>query len=346
MKLVAQTGHLGELPYYISAARDAHASTVRGIFEVTGDSSRKLDLIGLRRYFERKPDGERTCFERARLVRAGSDLFMDGERLRCRRRALPDQSGELLPLLETVMGELLPGRKVAIALSGGLDSALVLALVTRLAGYSITVLTLATNLPGYCELADTLETARLLGIESVDVVQAGEADLIAALPDAIAACETPLFNLHPVARFLLARAAAERGFSAILTGDGADQVFAGSDPRNYIPIVGAMVRSTCLEFLSPFFDERIVAWAARHSVDLEKSTLRQAANKILPSQIALRRKVPRLAPELDVNSYRNAVLEEQLAPRLALTVPGAGVGSQQTLWATTALLVRHLGGTC
>ena len=88
-------------------------------------------------------------------------------------------------------------------------------------------MTLDTRLPGHSELEQTLDTARLLGADTPEVIRVCEAELISSLPEAIAACETPLFNLHPVARFLLARSAAERGFDAILTGDGADQVFAG-----------------------------------------------------------------------------------------------------------------------
>ena len=233
-----------------------------------------------------------------------------------------------------------------MALSGGLDSALVLALVQRLAQRPVPVVTLATRLPGYCELEQTLATARLLGVDSVEIIEASSEELMATLPAAIAACETPLFNLHPVARLLLARAVAQRGHAAIITGDGADQVFSSADGRNYLPIVGSMVRAAGLTSLSPFFDERIAGWSRNHGADPEKKALRQAASAILPTATAWRKKSPRFAPDFDLSHYRDSRLESQLAPRLGLTPPDLNPGPEPTLWATTAILARHLGGTC
>ena len=303
-------------------------------------------MEGLRQYFDRRPDGRRTCFEKVQILPAGCDLYSTDGKLSVQQRNLPSSGGPLLPLLEARIAALLArARNLAVALSGGLDSALVLALVHRLTGRRVPVITIATEFPGYCELDETLETARRLNAGEVDVVRVQAEQMISALPDAIAACETPLFNLHPVTKLLLARAAAQRGFDAILTGDGADQVFAGSDARNYLPIVGAMVRTTGIALLSPFFDERIVGWAAHHGTDAEKTPLRTVAAQIIPPEIAWRKKSPRLAPDFILEKYRDPLLEAQLAPLLQLVAPGAGRGPEQTLWATIALLVQQRGGT-
>lgn len=345
MKLLVQGSALGELPHYVAAEGAAHAPSLRELLGMIGNGGRAIDLVGLRQFFDRRPDGERTCFEGAKPLPAGFDLYCEDSTLHRRRRKLPEPYGALLPLLEKAVSELLtPPRKIAIALSGGLDSALVLALARRTTDKSFPVVTLATRLPGYCELEQTLQTARLLGAE-VDVIEVAREEFVSALPDAIAACETPLFNLHPVSKFLLARALAQRGYEAVLTGDGADQTFAGSDARNYLPVVGAMVRATRLEFLSPFFDERIVGWARCHGADSEKTALREAASAILPTELVWRKKEPRLAPDFDLHRFRDPQLEARLAPKLGFT-PAAQPGPQQTLWATTAILVRHLKGTC
>ena len=272
MKMIIQGTTLGELPHYISAARAIHAPTILELMELLGDGARAIDPMGLRNYFERRPDGKRTCFLGAEFLPAGMDLYGDETNLSCTRRALPNPSGALFPLLETVVKELLAQTtRIAVALSGGLDSALVLALAQRATQHSIPIITIETGLPGYSELEQTMETARLLGANTMEVIKVRDTDLVSSLPESIAACETPLFNLHPVTRFLLSRVPPRNvGSTTILTGDGAYQVFAGSDPRNYLPIVGAMVRSTGLKCLSPFFDERVMGWAQQHGTTSTK----------------------------------------------------------------------------
>lgn len=350
MKRVCAGSALGESPYYFALNHDAHASTIRGLLNLLDPADRRarsIDPMGLRQYFDRSPDGERTCFQNVRLLPPGTDLCHDGDTFRVRRRELPKPNGMLLQLLELVLADQLArARKPVVALSGGVDSALVLALVRRLTGNAIPVVTLATKFPGYCELEQTRAAARALGVSSIDVISAGTEDFLDALPDAIAACETPLFNLHPVSKLLLVRAVAQRGHDALITGDGADQVFAGADGRNYLPIVGALVREAGITLLSPFLDERVVAHADSHKNDREKTALRRLAATIVPADLAWRRKSPRFAPEFDLNDHRDAQLESSLAPAIGRLVPDRTPGPEQTLWATTAILVRHMGGTC
>jgi asparagine synthase (glutamine-hydrolysing) len=351
MKLLRQGSALGELPYYIAADDGAHASTIRELLNVldrTKGDARTLDPIGLRQYFDRRPDGERTCFQNAKRLPAGSDLYVgEGATLHTRRRDFSESNHPLLDLLEIVVADLLArADNPVVALSGGLDSALVLALVRRVGGNAIPVVTLATQFAGYCELEQTLATARALEIDSVEVITMGEDEFRAALPDAIAACETPLFNLHPVSKLLLARAVAQRGCHALITGDGADQVFAGADGRNYLPIVGALARGAATTLLSPFFDERVVGWAGRHVIDVDKTELRRAASAVLPAELVWRKKTPRLAPDFDLSCLRDAELESRLAARFGLNPPDLTPGPQQTLWATAAILIRQLGGRC
>jgi len=341
---------LGESPCYIAPARRAYASSVRELLGAAARGARQIDATGLRQYFQRRPDGTKTCFQGIQRLPAGFDLCeCDGQLILRPRMVRADCSGgDLLALLENSVATLLASsKKVAVALSGGLDSALVLMLVRRLTGRAVPILTLATGLPGYCELDDTLTTARILECGSVEAVQVSVEQMVDALPAAITACETPLFNLHPVSKLLLARAAAAQGFDAVITGDGADQVFAGSDARNYIPIIGALVRATGVALWSPFFDERIIAWARARGTDPEKTALRTAAGTLLPAEIAWRKKSPRLAPDFVLDRYRDPHLEAQLAPRLGLQPPtSGGEGPEQTLWATAAILIQSLGGSC
>ncbi|TRY28299.1 hypothetical protein FOI67_17475, partial [Geobacillus sp. LEMMJ02] len=59
---------------------------------------------------------------------------------------------------------------------------------------------------------------------NVKIVRVNEADFVAALPRTTHAVEEPMFNLHPVAKLLLAEAMAADGVEVAITGDGADQV--------------------------------------------------------------------------------------------------------------------------
>ena len=106
-----------------------------------------------------------------------------------------------------------------------------------------------------------------------------------------------------------------------------------------------MVRSTGLKCLSPFFDERVMGWAQHHGTNPDKTGLRETAAEILPAELVWRKKTPRFTPDFDLRRYRDSELENQLAPQLGLTPPESAAGPQQTLWATTAILLRHMGGT-
>ena len=68
------------------------ASLVRG--------ARALDLTGLRQYFDRHPDGERTCFQWAKLLPAGLDLYLDHDQLQvCQRGLVEPPQARCFPCL-------------------------------------------------------------------------------------------------------------------------------------------------------------------------------------------------------------------------------------------------------
>lgn len=347
MNLAARAPWLNEQPWYFSAK--GHASSIRSLHERT-EQTLHLDGRGLAGYFRRKPDGTRTCFAGIRRVPAGCDVFdppaPHGSSLRrwiVRRRALPPTDGDVERALEGAVTRLLQHTSnPVLALSGGLDSALVFSLAQKVSGRKLPCLTLAFGDAAYCELRDTEFVAGAIGVSSLLTVRHTPEELAKALPETIAACETPLFNLHPASKLLLANAAAKYGYDAIVTGDGADQVFASSDPRNYIPLIGAIVRSTGVRLLSPFFDEHVIAAARCHPAGRDKNVLRRLAATRLPAELAWRRKLPRLAPDLPLNHFRHAEAEELIARAVGQPPAPAGVGIEQNLWATASLLIRHV----
>ncbi len=148
----------------------------------------------------------------------------------------------MLAALDSVVGR---GQRVALALSGGLDSALLLALLaTSFRGSMPAVYVLAPRLPGgadYDESAAAVGLARSLELKAT-VIEAAEQDFLLGLPACAALAETPLYNAHPVAKHLLFEQLAADEIDVVITGDGADQVFAGAPSEIYLPIVGASPR--------------------------------------------------------------------------------------------------------
>ena len=340
---LASSAPLGLEPWYYTD-EGVHGPTIAGLFAAQPALSRALDPVGVRQFLDQQPDGSRTCFATARLLPARCELWRNEVTCELRSEPAPKPRDEaLLSLLEHAIARILAsGRRIAVALSGGLDSALVLRLVDN----AVPVFTLATELKGYSELGRTVASAEALGVQNLNVIRLSAEHFVGTLPEAITACETPLFNLHPVSKWLLARELRTRGFDAMLTGDGADQVFAGADPRNYLPIVGALSRAAGVPIVSPFLDPEVIVGASRLTIDPNKTALRKAASAVLPRELAFEEKTPRFCPDFDLKRYRDTAFETALATRLHTQIPSSAPGPEATLWATLALLSRQLGGVC
>ncbi|KVR40759.1 asparagine synthase (glutamine-hydrolyzing) [Burkholderia multivorans] len=116
---------------------------------------------------------------------------------------------------------------VGVYLSGGVDSSGVLGLATALTGRSLDAFHLSfPGVDGYDEssfatIAAQHNCARL---HTVDISQADLADNFGR---ALWHNETPFFNAHAVAKFLLSKRTSAEGFKTVLTGEGADEVFGG-----------------------------------------------------------------------------------------------------------------------
>lgn len=199
-------------------------------------------------------------------------------------------------LLETVKSD-----EIAVALGGGLDAAVALAAWLRVGGLPPRVLTLETGITAY----DEVETARAIAAceaiaAPIEVVRIEPRAIAALLPEAVALAERPLYNLHPVARYALAREARARGVTTLLTGDGADAILSGIPDDDYTPVIAALVRGAGLRLVSPFLSEPFVAAALASGPDPDKRTARALARSLgLPAWLTEARKHPRLFPATD-----------------------------------------------
>ncbi len=299
--------------------RGAEGPSLRAL---VADTPARLDPRGVQEAFGERPATGTACI-------AGATRLWS-----------PTQPSNARPLLDALTEACAqhPGR-IALALSGGVDSAVLAALLRdRVVAY-----TLAPEMPEYSEVDEAARIATSLGLEWRRV-HVSEHDFITALPEVITACETPLYNLHPVSRHLLARAVRADGFDVLLTGDGADEVFRGTTSDDYLPIVGALTRAAGLTPLAPFLAPAVIASVTGIPRDPGKQPLRALACALgVPEAIAMQPKHPRYAPAMDLTPHLDLPTISALARSLGrapdLTSDRARVG-----WTTLALFARAYPG--
>lgn len=113
-------------------------------------------------------------------------------------------------------------------LSGGLDSALVAALARRFAGGKLQTFSLRFADAEYDETGFQRLMARSLGSEHHEITVDRD-DIAQVFPQVIYHTERPILRTAPAPLFLLSQLVRERGIKVVLTGEGADEIFAGYD---------------------------------------------------------------------------------------------------------------------
>jgi len=112
-------------------------------------------------------------------------------------------------------------------LSGGLDSSLIAALARRFTD-DFQTFSLRFEDAEYDETAYQRLMARQLGSEHHEVVVARR-DIADAFPEVVYHAERPLLRTAPAPLLLLSRLVHAHGIKVVLTGEGADEMFAGYD---------------------------------------------------------------------------------------------------------------------
>jgi asparagine synthase (glutamine-hydrolysing) len=97
---------------------------------------------------------------------------------------------------------------------------------SRLSARPLRAYTLSFDMADYDERAIAEEQAKLSGAEFFPIDIRSE-HLGDHFGDAVYHAERPFANAHAVAKFLLSRAVRDSGVKVVLTGEGADEVFAG-----------------------------------------------------------------------------------------------------------------------
>ena len=166
-------------------------------------------------------------------------------------------------------------------LSGGLDSSLVAAMGHRFANGRFQTFSMRFEDAEYDETSYQRMLVRQIGSEHHEVM-VSRADIANIFPDVIYHTERPILRTAPAPLFLLSRLVRRHGIKVVLTGEGADEMFAGYDlfregkvRRFWARQPGSTWRPALLERLYPYLSRSPVAQRgmARHFFgrDLEQA---------------------------------------------------------------------------
>jgi asparagine synthase (glutamine-hydrolysing) len=241
-RLVAARDRFGVKPlcYAQAGGRLTLASEAKALFELgvrpAWDGEAFHQVCGMQ-----YPPPDRTLFAGVRqlppgcflLARAGLvetrpywDMDHPPEGRKARRP--PDEQGRRLRhrLGEAVRLRLRADAPVCFHLSGGLDSASVVALALPHLERPPVCFTVGFDAPGYDEREAARRSAEHLGAE-LRAVRVSQEDVTEHLADAVYFSEGLAINGHLPAKYLLARAIRKAGFEVVLSGEGADEALGG-----------------------------------------------------------------------------------------------------------------------
>jgi asparagine synthase (glutamine-hydrolysing) len=117
---------------------------------------------------------------------------------------------------------------VGAYLSGGLDSSIVAAITRQIKHDRLRTFSVTFESAEFDESVFQREMVDALGTEHVSVACA-TGDIGKMFPDVIRATERPILRTAPAPLFRLSSLVREQGYKVVLTGEGADEVFAGYD---------------------------------------------------------------------------------------------------------------------
>lgn len=117
---------------------------------------------------------------------------------------------------------------VGAYLSGGLDSSIITAAVKQITPDALRTFSVTFESDEFDERDEQQEMVRALGTRHEELASS-LADIGRDFPAVIAHTETPLLRTGPAPLFALSGLVNRAGFKVVLTGEGADEVFAGYD---------------------------------------------------------------------------------------------------------------------
>ena len=231
--------HYATLP----GGRLAFASEAKALLEVPGVTA-EPDPVALDQIFALwAPLPPRTMFRDIQELPPGHLLEADANGVRVRRWwqlefprageepevAEDDAAEELRALLaDAVRLRMRADVPIGAYLSGGLDSAIVATLARDLAPEALRSFSLTFEDPAFDESTEQRAMVAALGTAHRAIACSAD-DIARSFPDLLRAAERPVLRTAPAPMLRLSRLVRDAGFKVVLTGEGADEVFAGYD---------------------------------------------------------------------------------------------------------------------
>jgi asparagine synthase (glutamine-hydrolysing) len=254
-RLVLARDRLGEKPLYwrLADGRLSWASEPKALLTL-GDVEPTVDRVALAQYLQfGYVPAPRTIYQQIRKLPAASILVWDGGNPRIERywdiapdqrrsRPFEEDREEALSLVsEAVRLRMRSDVPVGAFLSGGMDSSLVLALMTAASAGPVRTFSIGFEEQGFNELPFAARVARQFGTDHVeDVVRL---DAIGLLPKLADTFDEPFADPAALPTLRLAELAAG-DLKVVLTGDGGDEAFAGY--RRYRKLVATQAAARLL----------------------------------------------------------------------------------------------------
>jgi asparagine synthase (glutamine-hydrolysing) len=247
-RLILARDRYGVRPLYLMRAggRLAFASEVKALLALPG-APRRLDPRGLGQVFQLwAPLAPQTVFEGITQLPPGHVLVVesDGTEKLTKFWDWPfgpsdgiDRARPLESWMEEVRETLIGAVKLRLMrsdvpvgayLSGGLDSSIIATAVRRFSSAPLRTFSVTFEDKEFDESDYQGEVIASLGTDHT-AVRCTRADIGAAFPRAIWHTEAPVLRTAPTPMLVLAETVHKAGYKVVLTGEGADEVFAGYD---------------------------------------------------------------------------------------------------------------------
>jgi asparagine synthase (glutamine-hydrolysing) len=242
-RLLLARDRLGIRPlfYALHGGRLVFGSEIKALLHHP-DSTRRLDPEALAQIFTFwAPLGAHTPFEGIRSLPAGHRLIHEqgGTRIErywdwrfdeVARDVSAQESAERLRelLVDAVRLQLRADVPVGAYLSGGLDSSVIVSLIRHFTTNRLRTFSITFEDEEFDESDYQQELVRTLGCEHTAVRCSRDA-IGAAFPRTVWHTEAPILRTAPVPLMLLSQAVRANDYKVVLTGEGADEVFAGYD---------------------------------------------------------------------------------------------------------------------
>lgn len=245
-RLVLVRDRFGVRPLYWTVAGDSlvFSSEMKGLF-ANPVVPRRFDTEGLFHQLMQTKVPGRTAFEGVHAVEPGCALIVDrpGGSLRVRSHTYwdvrfpeegsrPERSEEYYVegvrerLLEAVQLRLEADVPVGCYLSGGIDSSAIIGLASACSQRPVRAFTVGFDDDAYDETSIAREMAEAVGAAH-DILSVPSDDLYEHLERTLWHAETSIYNTFCVAKLLLSDFVRAHGYKVMVSGEGADELFAG-----------------------------------------------------------------------------------------------------------------------